>query len=125
VRTNLKTRPRDTDGADRVGNFHPRGTILLALGILVAIVWWPNWRTYPVVRSAEGQKLIKMLYTACNTKNYARLDEFERRLAQASEQRQVTPSEEAAFRKVVAMARRGEWDAATQASFQFAKDQAR
>lgn len=93
------------------------------LACLVVVVWWPGCRQYPPVSSRENLDLIKLVYAACNTRNSARLANAERRLEIATRQHAITPDEESAFRKILGLARAGDWKTAESAAFQFAKDQ--
>jgi hypothetical protein len=49
------------------------GVLLVAL----AVVWWPGCRQYPAASSEESLSLVKLLYTACNTRDAARLAKVE------------------------------------------------
>lgn len=93
------------------------------LTIPLLLIWWPGCREYPPVTSPEALTLIKLLYTACNTKDEARLTEVERRVERAVSEGHMTPAEQEAFAKVIAQARGGDWDRATDAALKFAQDQ--
>jgi hypothetical protein len=93
------------------------------LFIPVAIIWWPGCRQYPTATSAESMKLIKLLYTACNTKDAARLKHLEQRVEKAAQGGQLTATEQESFARIISLARDGSWQAAEKAAFRFAQDQ--
>ena len=97
-----------------------------ALGLLtvpLVIVWWPGCRQYPPVTSREALTLLRLLNTACNTRDPVRLAEAERQLADLDRQGKLSAKEKAAFEKIVARARAGEWEEAEAAAFKMAQDQ--
>ena len=93
------------------------------LGLLLLYVWWPGFRQYPAVTSKESLQLMQLLYTAGNTQDPVRLAKVEQGIARLTRDQKLSPPEQAVFRKVVAMAKAGDWKAAEQASFRFAQDQ--
>lgn len=93
------------------------------LAVLVAVVWWPGCRQYPPATSRDNLDLIKLVYTACNTRSEKRLDLAERRIDEAVRSGEMSPEEETSFRKIVGWAKEGRWQAAEQAAFRFAQDQ--
>ena len=96
----------------------------LAVAVLaLGVVWWPGCRHYPAVSSKESLQVMKLLYTACNTRDHAKLTRVEQSLEKAAKAGKLTPQEQAAFRGIVDMARQGEWERAEKASFRFAQDQ--
>lgn len=101
------------------------GGIALVLAAACAIVWWPGCRKYPTVTTPESQQFIKLLYTACNTKNESRLAECEARLSQLDQEGKVTKPEREAFAAIIAEAKRGRWEQAAREAFRFAEDQVR
>ena len=97
-----------------------------ALGLLavpLVIVWWPGCRQYPPVTSREALTVLRLLNTACNTRDPQRLAEAERRIADLDRRGKLSAKEKAAFEKIVARARAGEWEAAEAAAFKMAQDQ--
>lgn len=94
-----------------------------ALALVVTLLWWPGCRQYPPVSSRENLDLIKLVYTACNTKNPQRLAMVEAKIDNAARSGEMSPQEEAGFRKIVALARGGDWQAAEAAALRFAQDQ--
>lgn len=97
-----------------------------AAGLLVialAVIWRPGCRYYPPVSSPESLQLIKLVYSACNTRNQERLAQAEKSLAELVREEKVTAREKASFEAIFALARDGEWTQAEEASFRFAQDQ--
>ncbi len=97
--------------------------VLVLLAIGVAVVWWPGCRQYPPVTSRESLTLLRLLNTACNTQDPVRLAEAERQLDDLIRREKLTPDERAAFEKIVAMAKAGDWKDAEAAAFKMAEDQ--
>lgn len=93
------------------------------LAVLVALVWWPGCRQYPPVTSRENLDLIKLVYTACNTRNPKRLAAAQERIDKAAQTGELSPAEEAGFRSILETAAAGNWPAAEAAALRFAKDQ--
>ncbi len=69
-------------------------------------------REYPTVTSAESQDLIKLVYTASNTRSAERLAVCEERLAKLDSEGKIGPKEKAAFEKILQHARDGKWEEA-------------
>jgi len=97
--------------------------VALILAIPVAIIWWPNWRQYPAVTSQESLQTMKLLYTACNTKDVARLKQVEERVEKMTRAEKLSDAEQKAFAKILVLANSGAWDRAEKAAFRFAQDQ--
>jgi len=97
--------------------------LLAALAVPVALIWWPGCRQYPPVTSKEALSAMKLLYSACNTKDPVRLAEAERRVADLAAGGRMAPAEKAAFDRIITQARAGDWAAAEAAAFKFAQDQ--
>jgi hypothetical protein len=95
------------------------------LAVPVLVIWWPGCRQYPRATSKESIRLMKLVYTACNTKDKARLAKAEQAVEKAAREGQLSPPEQEAFRKILDQARAGDWAAAEKASFRFAQDQLR
>lgn len=89
------------------------------------LLYWPGCRQYPEATSAESMKLMKLLYAACNTRDAVRLRRAEQRLEQVIRAGKMTEREQESFRKILNLARDGEWEQAEKASFRFAQDQVR
>ena len=82
-------------------------------------------REYPTVSSRQSLELIKQLYTACNTRNSARLEACRQKVEHLAKEGSVTPSEEKAFKRILELAGQGDWDTAQSESLQYARDQVR
>lgn len=95
------------------------------LVVLVASVLLAGCREYPTVTSVESQDLIKLVYTASNTRSAERLAVCEQRLAKLNSEGKIGPKEKAAFEKILSQAREGSWEEAQNAALQYAKDQVR
>lgn len=67
--------------------------------------------------------LMKLLYTACNTKDPARLAKVEQGVEKATRSGKLSPPEQEAFAKILGMAKKGDWQDAEKAAFKFAQDQ--
>jgi hypothetical protein len=93
------------------------------LAVPVLIIWWPGCREYPAVSSQESLYLMKLLYTACNTRDPARLAEVEKGVAKATQEGKLTPAEQEAFGRIIGTAKKGDWADAERAAFKFAQDQ--
>ena len=96
---------------------------LAVLLVPLAVVWWPGCRQYPPVTSKESLGAMKLLYSACNTRDPARLDRVERTVQGLARDGKVTPAERESFERIVATARAGDWEKAEDAAFKFAQDQ--
>lgn len=97
------------------------GAILVVLGLCLA----PGCREYPPVSTEESQDMIKLVYTAANTRDEARLAACEIRLKQLIEEKKMGEKESAAFQKIIDQAKKGDWQAAQDDALQFARDQVR
>jgi hypothetical protein len=94
-----------------------------ALTLLLVVVWWPGCRQYPAVTSQESLYLMKLLYTACNTKDMSRLKQVEAGVDKAQREGKMSASEHQAFRKIIDLANAGDWSRAERAALRFAQDQ--
>lgn len=100
--------------------------LLAALGLLavpLVVIWWPGCRQYPPVTSRESLQLLRLLNSACNTRDSERLTRAEQQLSQLDQQGKMTPREKAGFEKIVTLARAGNWEEAEAAAFKMAQDQ--
>ncbi|MFO0885356.1 MAG: hypothetical protein U0894_14405 [Pirellulales bacterium] len=97
------------------------GAILVVLGLCLAT----GCREYPPVSTEESQDMIKLVYTAANTRDEARLAACEIRLKQLIEEKKMGEKESAAFQKIIDQAKKGDWQAAQDDALQFARDQVR
>jgi len=97
--------------------------VLGVLGLALAIVWWPGCRQYPPVRSRESLDLIKLVYTACNTKDAARLARAERDVEKLRGEGKLSKAEDEVFTKIIELGKNGEWAEAEKRAFRFAQDQ--
>lgn len=95
----------------------------LVLAVPMAVLWWPGCRQYPPVASAESLQLMKLLYTACNTKDPVRLTKVEQGLEQLNRAGKLTTAERSSYDQIIAMAKAGEWKQAEDAAYRFAQDQ--
>lgn len=102
--------------------------LLILLGVLLIpalVLYWPGCKQYPEVTSKEALSLMKLLYAACNTQDTARLTRVEQGVAKAVREGKMSDREQEAFRRVIDLARGGDWKGAEKASFRFAQDQIR
>jgi hypothetical protein len=97
--------------------------ILVLLTIPLIIIWWPGCRQYPPVSSPESLGLMKLLYSACNTKDPARLAKVEQGIEKAAAEGKLNDEERDAFAKIIGMAKAGDWKKAENAVYRFAQDQ--
>ncbi len=93
------------------------------LAVPLAVVWWPGCREYPPVSSKESLYLMKLLYSACNTRDEKRLAEVEAGVEKLTREGTMSAEERAAFDKIIGMARSGRWADAQEAALKFAQDQ--
>jgi len=98
------------------------GTMLM-LAFLCAIVWWPGCRQYPVASSPESLRLMRLLYSTCNTKDPTRLNQVKRDVETLKGQGKLTLEEQATFEQIIQWAKAGDWERAEKSAFQFAQDQ--
>ena len=96
---------------------------MVILAIPLAVIWWPGCRQYPPVSSKESLELMKLLYSACNTKDEKRLAEVEKGVEQLTREGKMKPAEREGFDKISRMARAGKWEQAEDAAYKFAQDQ--
>jgi hypothetical protein len=97
--------------------------MLAGLLLAAALVWRPGCRHYPQITSPQGMQLVKLLYTACNTRDLNRLESAEKQLAAIKLEGKISASEIVSFEAIIAQAKRGEWAQAEKASFRFIEDQ--
>lgn len=95
----------------------------LAVAGLLFVVALAGCRRYPAVTSRESLSLMKLLYTACNTRDEKRLAEVEKGVEKASREGKLSPAEREAFAEIIGRAKQGEWQRAEKAAFRFAQDQ--
>lgn len=96
-------------------------SVMLMLGLCLTV----GCREYPPVSTEESQDMIKLVYTAANTRDEARLAACEIRLKQLIEEKKMGEKESAAFQNIINQAKKGDWQTAQDAALQFAKDQVR
>lgn len=96
---------------------------LVVLLLPLSFIWMPGCRQYPPVSSPESLKLMKLLYSACNSKNQSRLAKVEAEISKLSSANQLTVEEREAFERIIKMAKANQWQAAELSAFQFAQDQ--
>lgn len=97
--------------------------LLAVLLFAVLLVWWPGCRTYPPVRSRESLDLIKLVYTACNTKDAARLANAEKAVEKLRADGKLSEQEDKAFTRIIGLAKGGDWATAEKEALRFAQDQ--
>lgn len=106
-------------------------TLRLGLGLMavlmvcLAVVYWPGCRQYPEATHPQTLRLIKLLYTACNTQSEPRLAEFEKELQAIRQTSALSTAEEQAFTAIIDLARQGHWTQAQDQCYKFAQDQVR
>jgi hypothetical protein len=77
----------------------------------------------PPVQSEESLQAMRLLYSACNAKDPARLKKVEI-MVNAGRETKTWPEEElATFDKILSLAKAGEWKKAEDAAYKFAEDQ--
>ena len=101
----------------------PSRMLVAACALLLAIIC--GCREHPRVTSRESLDFIKQVYTACNTRNPARLAACQTKLQELVAEGQLSESEQASFRSILDSAQSGDWEAAQRSSLQFARDQVR
>ena len=98
------------------------GVTLLAVGLIVAGVL-SGCRQHPPVSSREGLSLLRLLNTACNTRDEAKLNDAERTMNELERQGKLTAAEKASFARIISAARSGDWATAESDAFRMASDQ--
>ena len=93
------------------------------LTVPLLVIWWPGCRQYPAVTSKEGMQQMKLLYSACNTKDTERLGRVEQGVEKLTREGKLSPAEQEAFAKIIGMAKSDDWERAEKAAFKFAQDQ--
>jgi hypothetical protein len=89
---------------------------------LVALAWvWLPGKTFPKLSSPESDRLVRLLSTACGRQNAEQLGEVKQELQSLD----LPNAERQAFEEIIAIAERGQWREAHQASIKFAADQVR
>ena len=99
------------------------GGIAAVLLAPLVVIWWPGCRQYSPVTSREALGLMQLLYTACNTKDPARLAKVETGIGKLTREGKMTPDERDGFDRIIAMAKANDWSRAEAAAFKFAQDQ--
>ena len=83
----------------------------------------PGCKKYPPVSSKESLELMKLLYSACNTRDTERLERVEKGVTELAAEGKMTDEEKKTFDQIIGWARAGKWEKAEDAAFKFAKDQ--
>ena len=96
---------------------------MMVLAVPLTVIWWPGCRQYPAVSSKESLELMKLLYSACNTKDEKRLGAVVKRIEKLNREGKMAPNEWEGFDAIIGMARVGKWENAEEAAFKFAQDQ--
>jgi hypothetical protein len=112
----------DTMGAEG-SRLRPLAAILGVLAVAALAYWWPGCRQYAPVTSPESLGALRLLNTACNTRNPALLAEVETRVSRLASQAKMSPREKEGFLSIIGMARRGEWKNAEVEALRMASDQ--
>lgn len=96
-------------------------------GLVLALLFCflSGCRSYPEVSSRESLELIKLVYTACNTRDRERLEECEKQLEELSLAGKIGTREMDAFRKTIDLAKNDDWEMAQNQALKFAQDQIR
>lgn len=100
--------------------------LLGAAGVLLIpllIIWWPGCRQYPAVTSRESLSLMRLLNSACNTKDPKRLANVAKGIEKLTREGKMAPEEKAGFDRIIGMAKAGKWEDAEKAAFKMAEDQ--
>jgi hypothetical protein len=98
------------------------GVAVLAVGLFVAGVL-SGCRQHPTVSSREGLSLLRLLNTACNTRDEAKLNDAERTMNELERRGKLTTAEKASFARIISAARSGDWATAEADAFRMASDQ--
>lgn len=80
---------------------------------------------YPEVSTQESQTLIKGLYTACSSQSPERLAKVEAAWQKLDAAGKLTAAEKETFGRIIEKAKAGQWKAAEDESWAFAKAQVR
>ncbi len=99
--------------------------LMVILTVCLTVLYWPGCRQYPEATNPQTPRLIKLLYTACNTKSEPRLTEFEQQFNAVRQTSALSPAEEQAFTAIIDLARQGNWGQAQDQCYAFARDQVR
>ena len=97
--------------------------LALVLFLFATSLWWPGCRRYPAVTSRDSLRLLQILNTACNTRNPARLEEFQRRMKDLDNQGKLSTGELRSYERILSLARSGKWEDAESAALRMARDQ--
>ena len=98
------------------------GSRLAAVLLLVFLSGCPP---YPEVTSPEALHLLGAIRTACSSQSQARLERVKQAADELQQSTQLSLNEYEAFRRILEMAERGEWEEAEQACYQYQKAQLR
>jgi len=112
--------PSPRSGLSRLGQLI---VLALVMGTALTMVWWPGCRQFPPVTSPEALTLIKLVHTACNTRDSARLEAAAKRWETLLQSGKASSREKEAFDRIFQLAKQGDWQAAEDLSFRFAQDQ--
>ncbi len=112
----------NTDTANS-SNLRWLGGAAAILAIPVFLLWWPGCRQYPPVTSREALQVVRLLNSACNTKDAKRLAAAEQRLIKLEQTGKLSANEKVGFEKIMTLAKAGNWERAEEAAFKMAQDQ--
>ena len=99
--------------------------LMVILTVCLTVVYWPGCRQYPEATNPQTLRLIKLLYTACNTKSEPRLTEFEKQFDSVRNSSVLSAEEVQSFVAILELARKGQWGQAQDQCYRFAQDQVR
>jgi len=115
----------DRDDNERPGR-RRLGKLIGLAGILLVpllVIWWPGCRQYPPVSTRESLALMKLLYSACNTRDEVRLARVEQGVDKLTREGRIGPAEQKSFTSIIDMGKAGDWEKAEKAAYKFAQDQ--
>lgn len=97
--------------------------VVVLLAVPLVIIWWPGCREYPPASSPEALEVMKLVYTACNTRSEQRLTEAEKKASQLAQEGKLSAQEQALIGEWITKARAGGWDEVADAAFRYFEDQ--
>lgn len=103
----------------------PRWKWLTIVLLFVTLLTTSGCGSHPEVSSPESLMLIKLVYTAANTRSPQRLEKCRERLTELIQDKKLSPREQTAFERIVAAAEAGRWEDAQNDSLAFAQAQIR
>lgn len=95
----------------------------MMLAIPVALIWWPGCRTYPPVTTRESLSLLRLLNTACNTRDSKLIARAQAQFVKLKATGRVDNKETKAFDTILDLAMSERWAEAEAEAFRMAQDQ--